>query len=392
MKNLTKFFVNPILNDLSDFFNQFNATGSLVIGVAGCDANRCEIEAALKQSKLTNFLISTSCTGFMGNEGVFNSSAIGLFVIEDERSDFGVATTPLEGNIKVQAAECLKNAIYRAGHPGEMPLAIWLVSAPGCEETILEGFHSVVGKSVPIIGGSLADNEIKGDWWQITPSGIYEDSMTVVVMYGPYDVYTSFLNGYDPTQKKGKITSVKNRTIVEIDHRPAGLVLNEWMDGRLTGFLEGGVILGETGLNPLGRIVGEIHGINYYQLSHPEKINSDQSVSLFTNMKIGDEVILMEGSLDQLVERAPNLIKSTLNRHEVHQDEVIGIMMSYCAGCRLTLGKRIEDVYSRIDDSFDHLVPWLCMFSFGEQGQLFEGRNAHGNLMISVLIFSNREQ
>ncbi len=36
-----------------------------------------------------------------------------------------------------------------------------------------------------------------------------------------------------------------------------------------------------------------------------------------------------------------------------------------------------------------HGAPYICPFTFGEQGRFTGGENAHGNLMVSTVLFHN---
>jgi hypothetical protein len=63
-----------------------------------------------------------------------------------------------------------------------------------------------------------------------------------------------------------------------------------------------------------------------------------------------------------------------------------GALLVYCGGCKLAVGEQIAEVGEAIAQALD-VSPFLCCFTFGEQGQLMAS-NLHGNLMISALVFT----
>lgn len=46
----------------------------------------------------------------------------------------------------------------------------------------------------------------------------------------------------------------------------------------------------------------------------------------------------------------------------------------------------MEEVADEIVAAMDN-APFLCAFTFGEQGAIIDSCNRHGNLMISALVF-----
>ena len=52
----------------------------------------------------------------------------------------------------------------------------------------------------------------------------------------------------------------------------------------------------------------------------------------------------------------------------------------------LAVRDRLEDVTDGIREALPG-VPFLGIFTFGEQGVVLDGRNRHGNLMISAILF-----
>ena len=52
----------------------------------------------------------------------------------------------------------------------------------------------------------------------------------------------------------------------------------------------------------------------------------------------------------------------------------------------LAVQDRLTDVTDGVAEALPN-IPYLGIFTFGEQGVVLDGRNRHGNLMISAVVF-----
>lgn len=348
---------------------------------------------------------ATSCTGAMTQLGVMskNDHGMAMLGIADHFGNYGVGSATI-GDDPVEAAElAVRKALENSACPGEVPAMIWLTSSPGWEEQLITGIGNVLGKDVPIAGGSSADNTVSGEWKQFTHEKIYTNGVIVTALFPSTDVMCAFHSGYEPTEskgiitkaggfeatdKKGKITKTSNRTLLEIDGRPAADLYNSWVGGAIAEALEeGGDVLQQTTLHPLGRVAGYIGDVPYYQLSHPETVTKKGGITLFSDIREGEEIVLMRGTVDSLITRAGRVATSALETNMAHADEVAGAVVVYCAGCMLSVRHRLDEVVESFRQALPG-VPFLGTFTFGEQGCFLNGENRHGNLMISVLLFA----
>lgn len=347
----------------------------------------------------------TSCRGVMTDRGVHMGSSGGLAMlgIYDPEGRYGVGGAELAENPAGAAREALVKALAEADCPGEVPTLIWMTSAPGNEETLIEALSDTVGCNVPIIGGSAADNTLTGEWKSFANREILQNSVVITVLFPSTELFFTFHSGYQPTEKKGTITkarerqvfkdgafsTIPHRIIQEIDHKPAAEVYNEWTGGIIAEQLDtGGSILPLSTLSPLGSVVDYVGEVPFYKLSHPESVTRKGALTLFTTVREGEEITLMHGTVDSLVTRAGRVITSALTTNNVKAEEIAGAMVVYCAGCMLTVEERLAEVADNICEALPS-VPFLGSFTYGEQGSFLSGSNQHGNLMISVLLFTH---
>ncbi|RMH60226.1 MAG: hypothetical protein D6678_06410 [Zetaproteobacteria bacterium] len=332
---------------------------------------------------------ASSCSGSMNETGLCLDEEGGVSLIgfaDDGKSAFGAGLRTLGDEPERDVAEALLEAMSEAGRLGEVPDLIWLSAAPGCEERLLAGIAQVVGASVPVVGGSSADNAIEGRWWQMHHARVMHDGVLVIVFYTRAPIAVSFHSGYAPTERSGLVTRAEGRKLHEIDGCPAARVYDQWTGGLIGDAQAGANILAQSTFHPLGLEAGRIADVPYYYLLHPESVLPDGGLSLFADAPEGARVVLMEGSADSLVRRAGSVATGMLERQGWTPADVAGALVVYCAGCMLGVRDRLPDVQAALRRALPG-VPFQTQFTFGEQGCFIDGVNRHGNLMIAVVLF-----
>lgn len=330
----------------------------------------------------------TSCLGVMTEAGFHTADGVGLglFGLCDPSGSYGVGAEESGPNPRAVGAAATREALAAAGRPDESPDLIWLTCAPGSEEQVLQGIEDAVGPNVPVAGGSAADNTIEGYWKQFASGEVYSDGVVVTAMFPSTGVHSFFWSGYYTTEHRGTVTKASGRTIQTIDDRPAAEVYNEWTYGSVKDSLNGGNVLADTTLHPIGRRAKKIGGVTFYRLSHPEAVTPAGGLSLFTNIEVGEKIVLMAGSQLDLIARSGVVARHALKKGSLAPEQVAGGLVIFCAGCMLAIQDRMEEVVANIREALGE-NPFLGAFTFGEQGCFVDGANYHGNLMMSVIVF-----
>ncbi|MFC3914435.1 FIST signal transduction protein [Pseudaeromonas sharmana] len=338
----------------------------------------------------TALLGCTSCQGIMTDKGYHSADgyALAAWALCDAAGAYGTAMAALTGDVAQVTSSVLHRALANSGRHGELPALIWMHASPGAEERIIAAIESELGDSVPIVGGSAAHN-LQGESSQLlTQEGILSEGLALAVFFPSCEVMTHFFSTYMPAGVKGVVTRANGRELIEIDHQPAAEVYDRWTQGVLSDAQPGDYILRQTTLFPLARQVGQLGGIPYYKLSHPEKMGTDRSLWLFTEIDVGETVMLMHGNRSGLVEK---VVRSTALPLDPEPElmEQIAALNVFCAGCMLTIHPDMEQVVTSLQTARDG-VPFIGPYTFGEQGRFSGGENAHGNLMISHVLFVKR--
>jgi len=335
---------------------------------------------------------ATSCLGAMTGAGFHGSEGDGLalWALHDPAGAYGTGMADMGADAesaRAAAMQAVRDAVVAADRPGELPAMLWLSSAPGREEAVLAGIHDVVGTGVPVAGGSTADNAVTGTWQQFSHLGTAANGVVITAFFPSVEVGMAFHNGYRPTEERARVTAAKGRVIHELDGEPAAQVYNRWTDGLIADVLpEGGTVLARSTFHPLGYTIGEVERVPRYLLLHPAYVHGDGSLSVFADAPVGRELVLMSGSRESLIGRAGRVVEAAMQQRGYGPDDVAGALMVYCGGCLLSVGDGIHDTAADVAAMLDRR-PFLCGFTFGEQGCFVDHGNRHGNLMISAAVF-----
>jgi hypothetical protein len=329
------------------------------------------------------FIGGTTCGGVMTEDGVHMGpdGTLGLFGMKDDKGDFGVGACPIGADPVAAGAAAIQRALADAGRDFETPALVWCCQPPGAEESILAGIQSIVGSGTPVMGGSAADETIAGAWRQFAGGEVLTDHVVVAAMFPDGRIGRAFQSGYAPSAHGGLVTAAEGRTIISIDDRPAAKVYSEWTDGRIPAGPPR-QILAESTAAPLGRVAGEAFGVPGFVLSHPSHIVEGGGLALFSDIAVGDRVVMMAGSPDSLVKRAGLVAGDAILGSG--SNACAGGLIIYCGGCMLHVRDRLAEVVAEVRNALNG-APFLGAFTFGEQGEIVDAATRHGNLMVSAL-------
>ncbi|AXT37195.1 hypothetical protein D1814_00055 [Alteromonas sp. BL110] len=365
-----------------------NKRPSLLLGYGNTDLPLETLASAIGDAA-PPFFISSSCLGaLLCDDNIASPHCdVALFCINDDNGAYGVGSADIAESTPFEAgATALKEALAHAERPYESPALIWCSLPPGNEERILEGFASIVGTKVPIFGGSMADNTVSGNWRIVTKTCSGSQVVAAAVLYPSTPLGLSYSSGYKPTETVLKATKAQGRQLQQLDNDKASTIYNVATNGLISNQLTGGQILGLTSSAPLGKPVELDNGAVNYLLCHTDSVDQDGTLHVFSEVQEGEELVLMEGNISSLTSRAERVINNAIMLLPENKKPV-GVLMIYCAGCRLMVGDEINAMLNSLQETFPS-IPICGPFTFGEQGRFLDGKNRHGNLMISAVVFS----
>lgn len=328
----------------------------------------------------------SSCQGAMSSAAAGPEDVV-VLALSDAGGSYGVGAAELGADPVAAGRQAVQVALTAADRESEVPELVWIVQPPGHEEAVLQGVAEVVGEDVPVLGGSTADDDVSGQWCAFDQQSMRPGQVLVAVLFPSGTLGYAFQSGYDATEAVGTVTARDGRKLISIDGEPAAAWYHRHTQSQLleSPFVEANV-LGATTLAPLGREVGEVHGVPTFLLVHPERVHADGALSTFALVAERERVRVMTGTLDSLSTRSARVALEAMTMADLEPADVQGALVVYCGGCRLTVGDRMSEVVDGLRIVLGQ-APFIGTFTFGEAGYLVD-RSYHGNLMISVIVFA----
>ena len=339
----------------------------------------------------------TSCLAVQTREGFHagEKGSLALLAVAAEDITFGVGGVSIDDfpSAKEAGKAAIQAAIDAAGEEGT-PKLVLMTGSVGHEEELLAGIEEVIGKDVPVLGGSAGDNTITGEWKQFANEHVYSNGISLAVIYTDLKVGWAYEAGYLRSEGRGTITRAEGRTIYEIDTRPAAVVYNEWTGGTVVveELETGGSILSDASYYPLAKVIKK-EGKEYTLSIHPLSINAtDHSLEVFVNVEEGDEVMLMHGDWELLLNRALTTPAKALESESLSEEDVSFGIYTYCAGTMLAVPEDERPKMPVLVKTAIGDAPFIGTFTFGEQGHIRGVGNQHGNLVNSMIVFSEKTE
>lgn len=319
----------------------------------------------------TSFTGVITPKGFVGGDGF-----LGAMALNDPSMAVGVAAEPKTDASQdaVELGEKVARLAMKAAGKDCAPSYYYMAASPAEEEYYVKGITHVIGR-VPFFGGSAADNAIAGDWKLYTSSGDFADGVTVAFFYTDKPMANVYTGAYHETGDVGVVTKViGNRTLAEIDGVPALEKYAEWR-GMDIDSLRGSALLSASVVSPLGvkDRLGDLVAIR-----HPMAGNDDDTIGLGNKVAKNTAVIRMEATVDELIDSTGK----TLGELGEKVEDPGAYLLVHCGGRRAGIGDRIGEVADQLKSAANG-VPFLCEFTFGEYGQVDDGANTCGGLMLS---------
>uniref|UniRef100_A0AAV1UL94 FYVE-type domain-containing protein n=1 Tax=Peronospora matthiolae TaxID=2874970 RepID=A0AAV1UL94_9STRA len=328
---------------------------------------------------------------------------------------------------------------------GEKPAFIVTYACPLFVEHAVDGIREAI--PCPIIGGCSSDATRQGEgeasvsWIQISSSSSSDNTKSVhdgrgdwtemgiafALCFPSVETYVSWFSGYSPVGVNseycmGTVTKASNKTIFEIDCKPAAEVYQEWLDvasdksqTELSSI--GFPRLGS--LHPLGTTIDFVSNqmeidrsidahssssLCSMQSSDWSKlinmtavitgINEDGSLSATSSVACGTNVVLMETSAQSLKTAINKMGAQAVESNKFYIHETIGCLMFLSAGVQALLGhKSMAEMVGAYKD-WSGGASLMGMTTFGEIGHLPNSNDLphYDSLMFGAIIFSKRKR
>lgn len=342
----------------------------------------------------------TSSLGVMTNDGFLKGKVgeLALLLVGSPAITFGVSGTDLAKYKTPQETgkAAILAAIADAGKTSsDKPNVIIINGTPRRDDDmeILDGIASVVGKDIPVIGGTAGNETNDPTWREITREDVFTNGLLLTVVYTTKKLGWAFESGFKLTDKGGIATKTKGRVVYEIDGKPALDVYSGWLGPefmeklKTLPFIE---LAKYTAQHPMGRVIRGENGLMGYYTLHPvptvDNIK-DKSLALGGPVPQGSELKLFSLSWQTILSRAESVPQQALIRGNMSpQDALFGLLV-ICRGAYYAVPESEQPKIPLLTNNIVEGMPFIGIISRGEQGPLEGIRNTNANLVESMTVF-----
>ncbi len=326
----------------------------------------------------------TTAGGFTVRGGLVRPErgrGVAVMVLAGSGFQAGVGVAELGDHPRRAAERAAEAAIESVGAQRGSPRAAVMFVSPGHEEALLAGVVSTIGRGVPLLGCTVADDDLSGRWAVFGGASALSDGVAVAVLHGDFLAGNGFASGYWPTPNYASAEGVSGRMLATLGGEPAARVYSRW-----TGVEEEGLataeLRGRAALGPLGVEDARTQRV---LTKEPGAVSSDGRLGLFADVPEGAQLRLLTATPDSLLAAAGAASTEALSRASLTPDLVRGVLMAQGIGRVRALGGRAGEVPTLMSRALGG-APLLGLAGYGEQSSLPDGRPVHLNLSMTVLV------
>ena len=310
---------------------------------------------------------------------------------------FGISAKEVKDGADVVALtkEAIEEAARDAGKTlRDKPSVILLGATKGKEDAIVKGIGEVMTDDVPLVGGTHC-NDVFGQGYAIENDKMLKPGLIIGLIYSEARIGASFYSGFIGKKKSGRITAGDGRMLKGIEGRPAQEVYREWADGYFDAIdcSKQSVLVMNNAICPLAKAIQLPSGQMRYIPVRPQRFNPDGSLDMGGDIHNGDMIYYVEGNKRALRERAGAVVTDAMINGRIKTADVAGGLHIYCAGAAKTLGLEEGEEASKMVGEIQKAMKgksFIGGFTAGEQGNIPGYGYFHGNLMSSMVVFSQQ--
>ena len=330
------------------------------------------------------FLGCTSSAAICTHDGYLNKETgySGMMTFSEDVEVVVAGSEKTNESAREIGKKIAKEAIAQLKGKDKEPDYLFMTASPAEEEEYLKGIQDVIG-TVPVFGGSAADNTVEGKWSIICNDKVFSDGCAIAIFYADNEFKNIYTGAYEETNNVGIITKLDGlRTLVEIDGVPAVQKYADWT-GKKVEDLAGDKLLVETICAPLG--VKDPIG-NVIAVRHPMYANENLSMNIGANLAVNTAVIQLTNTPEGILKANETTVKELNTKMN---NDIQSYFLVHCGGRRL--GLAISEIEDKIYPEVKKITgdkEFLMVFTFGEYGSNEHSANTVGGLSLSYTAFS----
>jgi hypothetical protein len=282
----------------------------------------------------------------------------------------------------LQAGEDIGRQVEKVAQDGKRVLFLF----PDFKTNITSLFEGIEKHcKLPFIGGASGDNLKFQQCFQFHDGEVMENACCAVLMVGDFELMTIVTHGSEPLSDARVVTKCTGNVIYEIDGKPALDIAGEGLGEEITpeNITSAVTLMGigfKTAYSPdflSPYVVRAIHGFNF----------EDGSCIIPTVVTEGSEIRFMRRDPSSVLESA----RAGGEKLSIALDSLNVTPKLICQFDCAGRGKGIvgDDVHrgmAMVQDAFEHTVPWMGLFAFGEISPM-KDKNCFHNFTATLAVF-----
>jgi len=249
---------------------------------------------------------------------------------------------------------------------------------------IVEGAKSVLGETIPLIGGSLGDDYLFQKTYEYHEDKVLTDVVVGIGMYGDFAYGFGIKHGWEPIGLPLKVTKADGVKLQEVDGKPALKIYEDYF-GKDAAELVREPLARMAYTYPLGVAV---EGSDELLIRDPVIANEKGEITMAAAIPEGTTIRLMIGDRDKAIAAAK--VAAGVALDQLNGADPKFILMFNCMARNKLLGVRCHEENSEVSQVIGENVPMAGFYTYGEQGPLLGKKGTpayfHNETMTLVVI------
>ncbi len=358
----------------------------LVIVFASSGYNQQELLNGITPLDKETHIIGCTTAGEITALGPEKNSVVVMAI----KSDTIKFSTGLGENISKNARLAGQQAARMAAKMKYIPRHILIMFPDGLTgngSDVVRGAQDALGTSFPVVGGSAGDDFYFKKTYQFFNQQILSDSVPCLLLSGNLNFAIGVGHGWRPIGKIRKVTKAWSNSILEIDHRPAVSIYEDYL----------GKDANELKKEPLARIAityplgMKIEDEQEYLIRAALSVSEEGGLNCAAEVPQGSEVQIMVGSKEWAIEAAKLAAKQA--KENLKSSAPKAAIIFNCIARNKLLGRRSKEEIDAIREVLGRDIPIIGFYTYGEQAPLSstirKGTSFFHNETVVILTFGD---
>ena len=229
---------------------------------------------------------------------------------------------------------------------------------------VVRGLQEVLGKNLPIVGGSAGDDFLFKKTFQYYNDRIMTNAVISIGFSGEFIFGVGVRHGWEPVGLPMKVTEAKGSRIIKVNNRPALSIYEDYF-GKKAEELIKEPIAKMAYTYPLGM---SVKGSEELLIRDVVIANEQGEITCAAEIEEGSEIRLMLGEEERAILAAREAAKQALS--QLNGVEPKAIFVFNCMARKKLLGINVKNEIDAIQDVLGKDVPLIGFYTYGELAPL----------------------